>query len=542
MRSQEKTSFLTKNDQKIICDKVEKKLYIKIVCFLEQYHQEKHSSNYWYSLIGPWLNKFIKVAFFRYHASNRALKKIISQKNQNDISFIPQDSFDALWKFSNPHWNAQFIKISKNIWQSKKWFYSREQKQPQVVMENPYLTKKATNVFLKKSLYKIFIQHKKVFIINSYLGRLKEFFLNLKMGEVSLPNFRNEKIKIEPCNIDGRFQFICKKKTRKKTFFKYAEQIFPLCLPNCFLESYINYKNAAERELFPISPKIVFTSNNFEFDEVFKFWVAIQKEKNKTNYIIGQHGANYGSYRFTDPYPEEQIPNSFITWGWKKKNKHIPGFIFSMPQPPAQINLFAHKMLLILKDSPLCIETWDTFQEYDDYLKNQFLFVESLSEPVFSKTFLRFYPGHCFTEWNERKLWRKRFPLLNIDINKKIFNFINPWKCIVFSYESTAFLESLVCNMPTFGYFQGGLENIRKAVLPLYKKLIRNSILFETPEECAKFISKNWECLNLIWRSSQIQKAKNSFCNELCRPSARPVTDIYNILKKELNYENSWNK
>jgi len=95
--------------------------------------------------------------------------------------------------------------------------------------------------------------------------------------------------------------------------------------------------------------------------------------------------------------------------------------------------------------------------------------------------------------------------------------------------------------MPTFGYFQGGLENIRKAVLPLYKKLLKNSILFETPEECAKFISKNWGCLNYIWRSSHIQKAKNSFCNELCRPSARPVTDIYNILKKELNYENSWN-
>ena len=39
-------------------------------------------------------------------------------------------------------------------------------------------------------------------------------------------------------------------------------------------------------------------------------------------YIIGQHGSNYGTERFKHPKLEEELPDKFISWGNIKYQKY----------------------------------------------------------------------------------------------------------------------------------------------------------------------------------------------------------------------------
>ena len=43
----------------------------------------------------------------------------------------------------------------------------------------------------------------------------------------------------------------------------------------------------------PKNPKFIFTSNDYEHNEIFKFYVSKLSEKNKSNYYIGQHGVYF---------------------------------------------------------------------------------------------------------------------------------------------------------------------------------------------------------------------------------------------------------
>jgi hypothetical protein len=37
---------------------------------------------------------------------------------------------------------------------------------------------------------------------------------------------------------------------------------------------------------------------------------------NGSKYIVGAHGANYGTYSYMNPSVEEVTADSFFTWGW----------------------------------------------------------------------------------------------------------------------------------------------------------------------------------------------------------------------------------
>ena len=50
-------------------------------------------------------------------------------------------------------------------------------------------------------------------------------------------------------------------------------------LPICYLEGFRNLEKLANQQPWPNDPKFIFTSNNYEADEIFKFWCATKVEK-----------------------------------------------------------------------------------------------------------------------------------------------------------------------------------------------------------------------------------------------------------------------
>ena len=59
-----------------------------------------------------------------------------------------------------------------------------------------------------------------------------------------------------------------------------------------FSEGFLELKKIASQQPWPKSPKFIFTSNNFNTDEIFKIWTAT-KIQSGSKYYVGQHGNNY---------------------------------------------------------------------------------------------------------------------------------------------------------------------------------------------------------------------------------------------------------
>ena len=89
-------------------------------------------------------------------------------------------------------------------------------------------------------------------------------------------------------------------------------------LPTFFLEGFKKNLSLTLSINWPKKPKFIFTSNNFETDEIFKLYSAINIEK-KTKYIVGQHGNIYGTHFCSSNYKLEPQINLLVGAGKHKK-------------------------------------------------------------------------------------------------------------------------------------------------------------------------------------------------------------------------------
>ena len=118
-------------------------------------------------------------------------------------------------------------------------------------------------------------------------------------------------------------------------FEKIVRDQIPTYLPTFVLENFTEVLTKSKQMGYPSNPKFIFTSNSFEHDELFKFYVADTKNTNKkVKYFIGQHGAFYLT-RIDNNYANEVLTcDYFLSWGQKKFEhvKTLPLFNFKLPK------------------------------------------------------------------------------------------------------------------------------------------------------------------------------------------------------------------
>ena len=75
---------------------------------------------------------------------------------------------------------------------------------------------------------------------------------------------------------------------------------------------------------YPKKTKVIFNSNESITDDAIKYWIMLQKAKNKSKLLIFEHGLNYGIVNDYYPqYPriELKYSNHIFTWGNTKLKK-----------------------------------------------------------------------------------------------------------------------------------------------------------------------------------------------------------------------------
>jgi putative transferase (TIGR04331 family) len=536
----------------------EKKFLNELILKLNTIHSVNFNKKLWTILIGRWTKIFLHSIFFRIHY----LKNIIKNNNINELHF----SFDKK-AISRPKTVLEFLSFlkSENINNYILYEISREifknNKKIKIFIRNkktdvPYIfqkikiTKKiklliinSINFFLKFTLKK-----NSPIIVNTYLPKATEYLFLIKENYFFLWNVYFIKKFGEFTNFIPKKKFsINKKKTilpifNKKKLNEFERIVFSMSqflFPMCYLESFKACRNFVKDESLVEEPKYVFTSNNFVYDDYFKFLLIDKMKNKKTRFIAGQHGANYGFFKNKthSDTSERSTSDHFLTWGWKYKKKDCPTLLFKSFKKKRKLNINKiDKIIFINENFPNSIEV-------ENSKRNFFFKLEKIVHLILHMNKIKKYKFEIKNHIDDiylKDFYKMYFKknLSNVDVkltysSKNILDYNLKNSLVIFNYFSTGFLEMLSLKMNCLCIVNFNLNNFSKQSIAYIKILVKNHFLFTEPESLKKYINKinNLQNLNMYFKR-KISKI-SAFIKYYANNDIKKIHVLEKILNKD---------
>ncbi|MDA8705599.1 hypothetical protein N9M22_06040 [Litoricolaceae bacterium] len=497
-----------------------------LVLNLKQQHNCSYGKRFWEILIGPWLEVFVNAL------THRALhlKKIDSLYNDpiTHITFpnsdIPSNivtltTIDFINSTNDPIWNniilAQLISILnlKNI-RNRAVIPSRfpciknHRKQ--------YLSsKKKWYGFFSRFLNKRLFANGKVLIFESYLSLPKEMLLNLRLGNLLLPHvFDDRFLYLTPPNNISRFKEI-------------SSLISMICaqLPVCYRENFQLLERTVGKEFDHSRIGLCYTVGGARNSEYFKY-IAARVADRGGKYVVGQHGNSYGVHTETSRGFEMNSPDFFFSWGWTCE--HAASQVLPIGKFTSGIQKQQRSSKHFGKDNHILIvvrghgDRYDLRDKtYDYYFQHAYLknIIKCLvTESDKNVLTIRGHNNRYNTILNDDLLSfidqfdsRVRYD----DGAKRFCNVASDFDLVVFTYDSTGFLECLEVQQPALMMFQDFDGRLFPEVRPDYEALASVGLWLHTGE-----IRKLLEIVCSIdswWSSDSVRKVVSSYASKYCK-------------------------
>jgi len=523
---------------------LEKKFFLLLVDLLNQHHHVNYSIRFWQVLLGHWFRRYVDVIINRLRTLESCIHEYeisgTSVYSNDQYTLATQYSSSATLIFNNDYWNNILNGYILNC-------YNKLNFSIEVIDDASLLNFQTNQLFIPQSLKRKVIKwcHRKIskclnflvkdtdaFIIGSFLPIREEIKLHLTLMQFPQlrTSFRPDQI-IKP-NLTLREklgnQLIYNNDNNLERIL--GKMLFKL-IPVCYLEGFFNLNTLVKQQYWPKNPKFIFTSNNFDDDDVFKLWTAIQIESG-VKYFVGQHGNNYGTHRYLCSTIEEITADKFLTWGWKDNlSQHTPAFILKKP------NIGLHRtnprsgLLLIENVLPHSFSTWDVTIEFKKYFEEQQIFINALTHKPKKEITVRLHHTYKYFNWNELERWYDFDPNIKIEEGDvPISKLILQNRLVVHSYDSTGILECLAENIPTLAFWQGGLDHLRESAKPYYQLLVDAGVVHLNPKSAAHKVNEIWNDVDGWWRQNKVQKARKQFCKKYAKFSETPIYDLKKIL------------
>jgi putative transferase (TIGR04331 family) len=520
---------------------LEESLLSKLCEVLNEHHGVQHDARFWRIVLGHWLRRYVDVMLNRVKTLELCLQSYeisgtTAYSNAN-YTLATTDSYSAIWAFNDNRWNNA---LSVRILDLMQVTSCPVEVIEDCTLEGYHFNVIAESSALKRTVLKWshlqvgkllswFARDSDAFIINSYLSKKNEIKLQLAFKQCPQLWVSSKHKVVEKSDKALReklaTQFISQSDSNLENIL--SLMLFEL-LPVCFLEGFYNLNNLIKQQPWPKSPKFIFTSNNFDTDEVFKLWAATKVESG-SKYFTGQHGNNYGTHRyFGQCTPEELTADKFITWGWTDGlPTHTPAFLFkTASRKPESYNPQGG---LLLIEFPLNhrITTWDGTFEFGNYFQDQQHFIKLLKSQPKQNLTIRLHSVYKYMSRNELARWQAFDPSLRIDNGVgAISDLIAYSRLVVHSYDSTGILETLSQNIPTLAFWQNGFDHLRESAKPSYKLLVDAGIVHFTPEAVAHKVNEVWDDIDAWWWTAEVQDARKKFCDRYAKQSENPVQDL----------------
>lgn len=527
---------------------LEEGLFSVLCDTLNEDHGTRHGARFWKIVLGHWFHRYVDVILNRVRTLELCLRTHplsgTTAFSDECYTLAPQDSYAAIWAFNDSRWNsALYVRIlnllgatgcpmeiiSGDASAGFRWPVAGPEHNPgrRILKWGYRHARKLAGQLAGKN---------DAFIINSFLPRKEEIKLQLALGQVpqlwaspkpALAENPDRKLRQSLSariagDADGSLAGILR------------AMLFEL-LPLCYLEGFAELAESVKQLPWPKGPEFIFTSNNFDTDEVFKLWTATKVESG-FKYVTGQHGSNYGTYRYMYPAVEEETADRFLTWGWTDGlPQHTPTFIFKTAGRKAEACNPDGGLLLIELHAGLMLSTWDATAEFKAYFADQQRFIEKLQNLPKEHLTIRLHHGHTNLKWCEEDRWKEFDPTLKLDAGASdISKLIAQSRLIIHSYDSSGILETLSQNIPTLAFWQNDFDHLRESAIPYYQLLVDAGIIHFTPESAAAKVNEVWGDVAGWWRQASVQDARKQFCDRYARVSEHPVCEFKKILSGDI--------
>jgi putative transferase (TIGR04331 family) len=520
-------------------------LFPRFCNVLNQFHDVQYSERSWQIILGHWFRRYVDAMLNRVKSLEQCLNSYqisgttVYANDHYELTTI--DSYSAIWAFNDDRWNNVLVSRILALLESVSFPVEvvKGVETPGFRYDAFVATPSPKRILLKWFRKKVgnflswFVRNKDALIINSYLPRKQE--IKLQLALLQCPQLRTSP-KLE---ISEKPNTLLRKDLASKVVGKSSSKnlqdilgimLFEL-LPICYLEGFKNLERLANQQPWPKYPRFIFTSNNFDTDEVFKLWTATKVELGY-QYFVGQHGNNYGTHRYMNPSIEEMTADKFITWGWTDGlPQQTPAFVFKTAGSKAKNYNPKGSLLLIESLLNHRITTWDGAFEFANYFQDQQKFVRELDFMPKQNLFIRLHSAQKYMKWNEEARWQAFDPFVRVDDGVyRINNLIANSRLVVHSYDSTGILETLMQNIPTLAFWQNGFEHLRESAKPYYQLLVDVGIVHLTPDSITQKVNAVWDDVDAWWLKGDLQSARKQFCNQYARASQNPVNELKKLL------------
>lgn len=491
----------------------------------------KFSSNYssrcWEILIGHWLERYINIILTKY----LKLKRIFSENNISEIYFantklnildLITDSNDFVTLSNSTKFNSLVYFLLY-----EEFFKTNDIK---LIDENKIITSNSASFKYKfgfinglKFYFNIlFSQSNKYLLYNSFLSKRNEILLNLKFLQIPFLtyNLRIDKIIKKKCRIFEINNF-----NDSKNLEEFLKKYFFTFIPKTYSENFIELNNICKKIFPKHNPTLIFTSNSFDTDDIFKIYLILNVHSG-AKYYVGQHGAQYGVNKFYLNSNEINTSDLFYTWGWGNQISTYKGVYLKKRLIKKNVN--RKDILLIQKCIDHSITLYDNYYVFEKYMQDQFTFYNHLNLNIKNDLVVRLMFGSKNLNGFDYERWSN----VNIRIDngaKSISKVINNYKLLIFTYDSTIMYEAIDLGIP-FIFISFEKYYISEEATPFFYKLKMNNIYFDDYEKAAIFINSTYTNLERWWNSVNVQNVLCEFKNKFANTSCSPVNSLINFI------------
>lgn len=493
---------------------------------LNQLHKVTHSLDYWRILIGPWLGYFTQILFDRWTSIRQANSQynlygtvVLTGREEQQI---PQDMTDFVHFMVVDEWNhhlyATILEEFTSVPCVKQGRFEREdslKKEPAESLKHK-IKRTIRNCYCRVT--GVLSSDQDAFFQNTYLSRIDEMRLCQRLREV--PRFWPIVSTVKTAVNRNLRKWVVAGDSHSD-FETCARTLIPMQIPVVYLEGYELLINQTKEMPWPKQPKIIWTSNSHNSNDVFKAWAA-EKTALGSPLMIGQHGGHYGTgcWSFAEDH-EIAISDSYLSWGWSEPNqpKVKPVGKLSAKRPLGIHHEEQKRALLVTIGSPrysYVMLSALVSSQWLDYFNDQCDFVGNLPEFIREKLTVRLCQ-HDYG-WDQSSRWLDSFPGIQLDEGRSdINNLISHSRLYIATYNATTFLESFSMNVPTVIYWNPNHWELRDSAIPYFEDLKRVGIFHETPESAAKHVIAIWDNVKAWWSSSEVKAVLEPFKERYCR-------------------------
>jgi putative transferase (TIGR04331 family) len=513
------------------------KLYLKrLVDHLNHVHKVDHGSKYWEIIIGPWLIYFIWYVDYRLSSANGSLEKNEGKRFKYDI---PYDMTSYIHMFNQTDYAFQLDSM-----------ISRDLEGQEITFECfriPPVHNAKWKVWVKKIYTKtigLISSYSNVILVSPYFSIKNQIKVILLSRLRIVTFFCSDKGKKNPL-----LKLECRKWLKTRNAFDsdldtVLDKLVLQQIPYVYLEGYSHLL----KQLPPLPPrvKVICSSVGWLCDELLQCFFARHQEKG--GLLVGlQHGGGpYGIGINPVTLWEKEMPDTFLTWGWKLNKKDIPFVSMGLSFRKKEFDSRFHSEK---KESILYATTTLSSYEQDGmgrpsgkqmsaYIKQQHQFVKSLSLSVRKQIVVRVHSVDYLYNHKQREQFDSLMLKIRFDENKSFVDSLLKSRLVVLDNIQTVFFEVIAYGIPVMVFHDESMWKFNDEFDSICEEMKRLRMLHTSPESIAKFLSELDDDIEGWWNAGEVQDLLEHLRSTYARTSHAPERVFIDQLNRIMGIEN----